>query len=391
MCIRDRVSTQSTWDIKEKMIEHNRRPHSTLVHLDDILMDLKLDPRVLEVPVPRWLRDEEPPSEALKVLNLEQKAEEKKKKKKKKGKKKGGKKKKKEGEEPKIPQTIGEKEAWYDKIISENNIQEEEEVVEPFAYEIDIVMAIRQIQKNERGRQWRTRLLKIIAITRKIFKDNEKKKRIKEGLELATDEEKEKKATLLTQKRLRGLLDRRKVNEMRQQELYFLGMSQKPKTEEEQKNSSSIKVKEIEQMRKKIQKEIQEEYRNAIMSAKEEVKMNEEFDIKDRMYDERMLWIIDYRRDHAGKLPKGAEQFYKRENVEKPKTEAELAEEEAKAAAKKKGKGKGEKKPKEKKAKKKGEKKEPKKELLWTGPTTDVVMQLQEKTENYINVWEKKR
>ena len=192
-------------DVKEKMIENNRRPHSTLVHLDDILMDLKLDPKVLEIPVPRWLRDNEPPCPELKLLDLEHKDEEKKKKKGKgkKKKKKATKKDKdkdKEDDGPKLPKTIGEKEAWYDKIITENNIQEEEEMTELYAYEPDIVTAVRQIQKNERGRQFRHRLLKIIAMKNKAVKDAELKRKIKEGLVTASDEEKERKATILVQK-----------------------------------------------------------------------------------------------------------------------------------------------------------------------------------------------
>jgi ATP-dependent 26S proteasome regulatory subunit len=376
-------------EVKEKLIEHNRRPHSVLVHLDDILMDLKLDPKVLEVPVPRWLRDNAQTDEHLKLLNLEEKSEGKKKKKKKRKKKKKEKKvKDKENEEHKLPCTIAEKEAWYDKIIKDNNIQEEEEVVEPFAYEMDIVMAIRLIQKNERGRQWRQRLLKIISIRRKALKDAEMKKRIKEGLEMASDTEKDNRATLLVQKRLKGLIARAKVNKMRQEELYFLGMAERPKTLEELKNSTSEKVKDIEASRKRRQEEIYKDYKNSITKIKDEIKANEEFDMRDQMLDERMLWIIDYRRDHGGKLPKGVPEFYKRLNVEKPKTEEQLALEEAMKAAKK-GK-KGEKKAAKKAGKKKGEKKVAKKEYLWTGPTTDAVIQLQGETEKYIKTWENK-
>ena len=367
-------------EVKEKLIEHNRRPHNILVHLDDILMDLKLDARALEVPVPRWLRDQEPPSAALKLLNLELKDEEKKKKKKKS--KKGAKTKKKKDDDdgPKMPSTIGEKQAWYDKIGKEETVLELEEIVEPFAYDMDIVMAIRQVQKNERGRQWRQRYLKIISMKRKAVKEKETMRRIKEGIELASDEEKERRATTLVQKRLKGVVARMKTARLRQEELYFLGMAEKPKTKEELAKVSAAKVKEIEASRKKMQKEVQEEFKNTIAEAKDTVKQNEEFDIRDRKTDERMLWIINYQRDHGGKLPKNADEFYKMGDVEKPKTEAELAEEEAKKAAKKKGKG--DKKPKEKKEKKKkGEKKEPKKEYLFTGPTSDAVFQLQAATE----------
>ena len=378
-------------EVKEKLIEFNRRPHSILVHLDDILMDLKMDPKVLEVPVPRWLRDNVQPDDHLKLLNLEEKSEEKKAKKKKKKKKKKAKKDKdkdKENDEPKLPVTIAEKNAWYDKIIKDNSLQEEEELLEPFTYEMDIVMANRLIQKNERGRQWRQRLLMIIAIRRKAIKDKELRLRIQKGLEMANDTEKDNRANLLVQRRLKGLIARLKVDRMRQEELYFLGMAERPKTLEEEKNSTAAKVKEIEEKRKKEQEDVYIDYKNAITKIKDTIKANEEFDMKDQMYDERMLWIIDYKRDHGGKLPKGVSDFYKRADVEKPKTEEELAEEEAKKAAKK-GK-KGEKKPKKKAGKKKGEKKETKKEYIWTGTTTDAVMQLQSESDKYTKVWENK-
>ena len=122
---------------------------------------------------------------------------------------------------------------------------------------------------------------------------------------------------------------------------------------------------------------------------KELIKQNEEFDIKDRMIDERRNWYIDYQRDHNGKLPKSMKEFAERFDVEIPDPN-KLAEDEAKGGKKK---DKGDKKPKEKKEKgkgKKGEKKEPKKEYIWTGATTDVVVLLQEKTDKFVNVWEKK-
>jgi hypothetical protein len=369
-------------EIKEKLIEHNRRPHSTLLHLDDVLMDLKLDPRVLEIPAPRWLRDNIQPDEHLKLLNLEEKSEETKEKKK----KTADTKKTAKVEEPKVPQTIAEKNAWYDKIIEENKIQDEEEVTEPFAYEMDIVMAIRLIQKNERGRQWRQRLLKIISIRRKALKDAEMKRRIKEGLEMASATEKDNRATLLIQKRLKGYIARAEVDRMRQEEFEFLGMMEKSKTKEEKMNATPLKVKAIEDKRKKEQEDAYADFKNAITKIKETKRLNEEFDIKDKMYDERMMWIIDYRRNHGGKLPKNAAEFYKRADVAKPKTEEELAAEEAAKKAKK-----GKKTTKAKKTtKKKGDKKEVKKEYLWTGPTTDAVIQLQNSAEKYSKVWENK-
>jgi hypothetical protein len=40
------------------------------------------------------------------------------------------------------------------------------------------------------------------------------------------------------QRRLRGIIARKRVEEMRQEEMIFLGMARKPKTEEEKKNDA---------------------------------------------------------------------------------------------------------------------------------------------------------
>jgi len=44
------------------------------------------------------------------------------------------------------------------------------------------------------------------------------------------------------QKRFRGILARKKVEEMRQEEMIFLGMARKPKTKEEEENDPVKKM-----------------------------------------------------------------------------------------------------------------------------------------------------
>ena len=51
---------------------------------------------------------------------------------------------------------------------------------------------------------------------------------------VTTDEEREKLAAVYVQKQLRGILARKRVNEMRQEELIFLGMAPRPKKEGEE-------------------------------------------------------------------------------------------------------------------------------------------------------------
>ena len=41
-------------ETKKKMVEVNPRKNSLYVHLDSLLFDLKYDPSVIEIPVPRY-------------------------------------------------------------------------------------------------------------------------------------------------------------------------------------------------------------------------------------------------------------------------------------------------------------------------------------------------
>ena len=90
-------------ETKKKMTEFNTRSNSIYVHLDSLLLDLKYDPSVIEIPVPRYFAEDD----RLDVdLIFKEKIErgKKKKGKKKKKKKKGKKGKKKKDEEPKEPE-----------------------------------------------------------------------------------------------------------------------------------------------------------------------------------------------------------------------------------------------------------------------------------------------
>lgn len=148
-------------ETKKSMIKEQPRTNSLYVHLDSLLFDLKYDPTVIELPVPRYFKEDDRINIDLvfkeKVKRDGDKAPKKKKGKKKK--KKGKKKKKdsddedKEKEEEKDPpkelmideegeKTFGTKEAVYE--IGYSFMQQQ---MEP-----DFIGAIRMIQKQERGR-----------------------------------------------------------------------------------------------------------------------------------------------------------------------------------------------------------------------------------------------
>jgi len=143
------------------MVQFNPRPKSIYVHLDQLLFDLKYDPSVIEIPVPRYFREDD---RILLDLKFKEKVEkEGAKKKKKKKKKKKSKKKKAGDEEPKPPpMPLAEKQSLINSLMNTYNKGDEPEieiVQDPFTLDIDILNAIRLIQKNDRGRQGRQRII----------------------------------------------------------------------------------------------------------------------------------------------------------------------------------------------------------------------------------------
>jgi hypothetical protein len=81
--------------------------------------------------------------------------------------------------------------------------------------------------------------------------ENEMNRKIREGLiKEQSRAQQENDATLFIQKRLRGIIARKQVEKMRQEEMVFLGMARKPKTKEELKNDPIERMKKTEEDRK---------------------------------------------------------------------------------------------------------------------------------------------
>lgn len=148
-------------ETKKSMIKEQPRTNSLYVHLDSLLFDLKYDPTVIELPVPRYFKEDDRIDVDLifkeKVKRDGDKAGKKKKGKKKKGKKK---KKKEDDDEEKEPKEDGTPAGWIqeESKLSFGTDGPVHEVGFSFqSVEMDILPAIRMIQKQERGRQGRTR------------------------------------------------------------------------------------------------------------------------------------------------------------------------------------------------------------------------------------------
>jgi len=117
----------------------------------------------------------------------------------------------------------------------------EEIVHDPFTLDMEIVSAICLIQKNERGRQGRVRVQQILKqLVDKSISD-ENKRKVREGkMPEVPPQEKERLAAQVVQCRIRGILARKDVERQRQEEMVFLGMQRKPKTEKELENDNPI-------------------------------------------------------------------------------------------------------------------------------------------------------
>lgn len=166
----------------------NPRPASMYVHLDQLLFDLKYDPSIIEIPVPRYFREfDQIPLNLTFREPVEKETGGKKKKKKKKAKKK---KKKKAGDDDEEPPEV--RPEWSEQFRSVDKAVEDahstltpmrEVVTEPLMMELDNVHdAIRLIQKNERGRQGRYRMLLMVNTRKQADQEREMFQKIKDGV-----------------------------------------------------------------------------------------------------------------------------------------------------------------------------------------------------------------
>jgi hypothetical protein len=103
----------------------------------------------------------------------------------------------------------------------------------------------------------------ILKQERQVELDRERFQRIKDGLEKeASKDQQENDAALFIQRRIKGILARKRIDEIRAEEMVFLGMSRKPK------------LGPIAQMKKTMdeRKQIQKSYLTDYLDAKEDVK-----------------------------------------------------------------------------------------------------------------------
>jgi len=378
-------------EIKKYLVFYNFRAGSIYVHLDGLLFDLKYDPSVIEIPVPRYFKEDDQIPVDIVFKDKVERDGGGKKKKKKKGGKKGKKKKTDEDKEKKKVLSMNEKEMQINEAMIkrfETAEPVEEVAYDPFTLDLEITSAIRLIQKNERGRQGRGRYLDALQKITSAMKTTEIRKRMNNGkMQAPTKQENEEHAAEIVQCLIRGILSRKTIEKMRQEEMIFLGMQRKPKTEEEKKNDPIKEAEKTQNTRKMIQTDHWNLFQEKKKELITEIQDIEGSDIQDTMLKQRRDWVQWHRSNFAGKVPDNLEKFYQKNNTETPLSPEE---EEKKAAEEEDGK----KKKVKDKAKKAGKGKkgaggdddDGKDKLLKIGPT-EVVQKFDEFYEDYTNEW----
>ncbi len=299
-------------EVKKDLVLFNPRPGSMYVHLDQLLFDLKYDPSIIEIPVPRYFREFDQIPVDVQFREPVEKEGAKQRKKAKKGKKKKKKKKAEDDEEAKeAVKNLKDQFLSVDKTIEDTHLTlnpMKEIVTEPLSMEIDNVHdAIRLIQKNERGRQGRQRMFMFVNAKRQEEQEREMFQKIKEGLiKEKSKDEVETEVTLLVQRYMRGIIARKRIDELRQEEMVFLGMSRKPKMEPINRAQKTTLE------RKQIQESNMIEYLDAKNAVKADIYEMEEDEIREGMLKERREWIQEVKATKAGKPPEDVKGFYER-------------------------------------------------------------------------------
>jgi SpoVK/Ycf46/Vps4 family AAA+-type ATPase len=274
---------------------------SDFVNLDEYLLDLKLVPVDLELPIPRYFQ----------IPNRDDDEENK-------------------------------KRDLVEKCLDEHggfpgNVEEQSPTA--IIPKITKEQAIRIIQKNERGRQG--------AVRARLMKELRDEEIIRKRLaESGKGERDATTAATTIQKSVRGFVARRKVRRMAEDELVFVGMafpSEKDHGGKASKYDPVTKEQAIRRNRINRQAENELKYIEALGELRQSAKESEGPEMKDQMWDDRFNWWIK-QKELTGKYPTGFDGYYK-------ELAAAAAGEPQEEPEEKKGKAAKEKKPAEKKGK----------------------------------------
>ena len=303
------------------------------INFDDILVDLKLIPETLELPVPRYFVDERQ-----KDLELREK----------------------------LVKTL----------IAARDADAEEEADDNRPAQMSMDDAIRFIQVNERGRQGKQRA----RFMREIRKQEDLDRKIREMGQPEPDPDN---AAVVIQKLFRGFKTLKQARLMREEELVFIGMKEpeaKPRELDPVARQTAIRAR-----RKIIQAQNKDEYDEALVAIRRKIYDDEGVDMREQMMDKIRQWFVAFREqneafpDYPDEEDGGSVFIFDPPPVEEEEEEGGDDKDAGGKDAKKDDKGKD----KDKKGKDEEEDEGPQ-EL----PVSDFVLKMQACTEKFCQVWQ---
>ncbi|XDA69697.1 hypothetical protein R6Z07F_000070 [Ovis aries] len=225
-------------ELKNEMVELEL---TEFHYFDDILQDLKLAPQQLDIPIPRYFLKEK-----LEVIK---------------------------GREKILSQILAE---------SGLGVSAKKYQVKP----IPLEEAVKLIQIAERARQGRLRAMFMKQIYLQEY-------RAKQARLLGDKVADVSAAALRIQKVWRGFHQCKRTEREREKEMIFLGMNPPPLFNEV--SAAMIQADRLSHLRNKVQIKHEEEYRDALVTIKDDLKLTEGPDIKENLQDQIRHWFIECR------------------------------------------------------------------------------------------------
>jgi len=235
-------------EIRHWMVKLNRG--LDFISLDDILVDLKLSPDVLEVPVSKYI--------------IEDRAKE-----------------------------LDDRDKFLEALVEKYNVRPPQpsptlKIGLPLPEE----EALTIIQRNERGRQARERARMVNILKRQRQMED---KRSRMGVPLTHDE-----AAMRIQAAVRGFIWRWRIKRDSDKELVFIGMQPKPR--DAKRDPPVVEAKNM-MRRKRIQLEHAREYDEAVVTLKQKVRELEGQDMRETIQDKINQWFVENRNPETGEYP----------------------------------------------------------------------------------------
>ncbi|XP_040087763.1 dynein regulatory complex protein 11 isoform X2 [Oryx dammah] len=326
-------------ELKNEMVELEL---TEFHYFDDILQDLKLAPQQLDIPIPKYFLKEK-----LEVIK---------------------------GREKILSQILAE---------SGLGVSTKKYQVKP----IPLEEAVKLVQIAERARQGRLRAMFMKQIYLQEY-------RAKQARLLGDKVADVSAAALRIQKVWRGFHQSKRTEREREMEMIFLGMNPPPLFNEV--SAAVIQADRLSHLRNKVQIKHEEQYRDALVTIKDDLKLTEGPDIKENLQDQIRHWFIECRNltgtfpDYPNEEEGGSAIIFSNKTPQQVIDDIIASQDEEEKAKKKKKEKKEKKVKKEKETKETKEKNKQEEDEMWKMSPSVFLHTMEEGNSIYKDLWKNK-